>query len=256
MKGSGGKVKSRPVSISTGASFSSGSNLSKTPVKLKSILKVPVAPPINRKSEKSIDFTETESQAESLNMTLTSDNQSDILSQTGDQSEIENQSDYDQVTGSLLNYQDSFASYRKKTSKKSSRSLRTTKSGWSSDMYRITSSETLPVSNYTKSKTRLSSSLSNLSFNPSFGQSTYHTDFDRHSDTDIIKIKVDHADSPESPINWPITIPSFPAFSVGSSHFSAHSSAYKSATSRRVKSSKTSGSYSKSKSRKFKGKNN
>jgi hypothetical protein len=212
-------------------------------------------PTIQRKPEKSIDFTESDSHVESYNAAMVTDNQSDILSQTWDQSENGDQSDYDQVpgTGSLSNQHGSYSSKKKKTAKKSSKSIRTTKSGLSSDIYRITSSDTLPVSNFTKSKTRLSSSLSNLSFNPSFGQTTYNTDFDRHSDTDLIKIKVDHVDSSESDIDWPITIPSFPKFSPGSSHFLAHSSAYNSATPWRVKSSKTSGSNCtcKSRSRQF-----
>ncbi|XP_053386707.1 trichohyalin-like isoform X5 [Mercenaria mercenaria] len=232
LKGSGRmKNNLRPVSRKTEISFPSNDILSVSSVGKKIVAKIPVATTIRTNSVKSLDLTDTESHVESVPVTLTSgltvSNQSWLEhdSQAGNQTEIE---------------PGPFALNKIKTAKKSSKSHRTTRTGLSSDIYRITSSETLPVSNLTKTKTRLSpntrlsSSLSNLSFNKSFDKWTSGTEFDRHSDTDVIKIKIDQADSSESEIGWPITVPVFPKFSVSHSHNSA--------TPRRIKSSKSFGS--------------
>lgn len=124
------------------------------------------------------------------------------------------------------------------------RSKRTVKTALSSDIYSITSSETLLFSEVTKTKSRLSSSLCNLSQIHAFPNSTLKTESDRHSDTDIIKIKVDEIDSSISELNWPVTVPMLPKFSSGLP-FPVHSSARKSISPCRIKSSKSYGGYCK-----------
>lgn len=175
-------------------------------------------------------------------------------SQTDTQSEIEDQSDDDHVTSTSVGEHSYPYGLTADFSfpKKSSKSHRTTKTGLSLDTYHISSSGTLPMSRYTHSKSRLSSSLTNLTQSRAFDAQTVRTEsnyqMDRHSDTDII-IKVDQVDSLESQTNGPITIPVFPTFSVGQPQFASTgtslNSKLNSVTTWRLKSGNSVGSFRK-----------
>jgi hypothetical protein len=141
------------------------------------------------------------------------------------------------------------------SSKKSAKSFRskTAKSGLSSDIYRITSSESLPVSPVTLTKTHLASSLTDLTFIDSydgqFSLTNTDTQMDRHSDSDLIRIRVDHAESSESDLDLPITFPMFPNFLGAKPHFFVNipTNTYSrySATSKRPTSYRSLGTYCK-----------